>query len=70
MNAPLLNSNTVLSKGTAKGSRATIPIGGQEVPIEMSGAKLEWKNAQNTLKNANTSLTTNNTKPIVSPLLT
>ena len=60
----------MFNKGTAKGSNATIPIGGQVVPIEISGARLEWKNAQNTLKKANTSLTTKRTKPIVRPLLT
>jgi len=70
INAPLLNSKTVFNNGTAKGSRATIPIGGQVVPIEISGAKLEWKKAQNTLKKANTSLTTKSTNPIVKPLLT
>ena len=70
MNAPLLSNNTVFNKGTAKGSNATIPIGGHVVPMEISGAKLEWKNAQKTLKKAKTSLTTKSTKPIVKPLLT
>ena len=70
ISSPLLNNKTVFNKGTAKGSKATIPIGGHVVPIEISGAKLEWKKAQKTLKKANTSLTTKSTKPIVKPLLT
>jgi hypothetical protein len=41
INAPLESNNTVFNKGIAKGSKATIPIGGQVLPIEISGARLE-----------------------------
>ena len=41
INAPLLNSRTVFNKGTAKGSKATIPIGGHVLPMAISGARLE-----------------------------
>ena len=63
-------SNKVFNKGIAKGSKASIPAGGQEEPIKTSGDKLEWKNPQNTLKKAITSLTINNANPKVNPLCT
>jgi hypothetical protein len=47
----------------AKGSRGSIPTGGQVAPISIVGAKAEWKNPQKTDINAITSLNTNRINP-------
>lgn len=39
---PDANSTAVFSRGTSKGSRAVIPVGGQQPPNSGVGAKLEW----------------------------
>jgi ABC-type xylose transport system substrate-binding protein len=57
------NNNTVLIKGTAKGSKGVIPSGGQKPPISIAGDKLEWKNAQKILKKAKASLIIKRTIP-------
>jgi len=41
--APLDNNIIVFNKGIANGSKGVIPIGGQELPSSIVGAKLEWK---------------------------
>jgi hypothetical protein len=41
MNAPLESNKIVFNKGIAKGSNASIPIGGHVPPISIVGARLE-----------------------------
>lgn len=49
-------SNTaVLRRGTPKGSRGVMPVGGQQPPISGVGARLEWKKAQKKPKKKKTS---------------
>lgn len=36
----------VFSRGTPKGSKGVMPVGGQQPPISGVGAKLAWKKAQ------------------------
>jgi hypothetical protein len=67
MKAPLESNKIVFNKGIAKGSKASIPTGGQVPPISIVGAKLEWKKLQNTLKKAITSEITNKINPKLNP---
>lgn len=39
---PDARSTAVLRRGTSKGSRVEIPVGGQHPPSSGVGAKLEW----------------------------
>lgn len=65
--APELRSIAVFNKGTEKGFKAFIPIGGHITPISIEGDKLLWKKAQKKLKKNNTSETINNKKPSFKP---
>jgi hypothetical protein len=55
--APEHNSIIVFTKGTSKGLKASIPLGGQMLPISIVGAKLAAKKAQKKAKKNITSLT-------------
>ena len=39
---PEAKSTAVFNKGTSKGSRVEIPVGGQHPPSSGVGARLEW----------------------------
>jgi len=39
---PDARSTAVLSRGTSKGSRVVMPVGGQQPPSSGVGARLEW----------------------------
>lgn len=39
---PEASSTAVLSRGTSKGSRVIIPVGGQQPPSSGVGARLAW----------------------------
>ena len=52
---PEERSTAVFSRGTLKGSRGVIPVGGQHPPISGLGARLAWKNAQKNPRKKNTS---------------
>lgn len=39
---PEASRTAVLSKGTSKGSRGVIPVGGQQPPSSGVGARLAW----------------------------
>lgn len=50
------DSNTaVLRRGTRNGLIGVIPVGGQETPSSIVGARLLWKNAQKNAKKKHTS---------------
>ena len=68
--APEDSKIIVFNKGTAKASNVWIPIGGQDPPISIVGAKLEWKKAQNTEKKAITSEIINKIIPMFKPACT
>jgi hypothetical protein len=57
----------VLSNGTSKGLKTSIPFGGQIVPISIAGVKLEAKNAQKNAKKNITSEAINNSIPYRRP---
>ena len=57
--APEQSKSNVFNKGIALGSKATIPFGGQIVPISIVGAKLAAKKAQKKAKKNITSETMN-----------
>lgn len=39
---PEARRTAVLSKGTSKGSKVVMPVGGQQPPSSGVGARLEW----------------------------
>lgn len=39
---PEASRTAVLSRGTSKGSRVVMPVGGQQPPNSGVGARLEW----------------------------
>ena len=39
---PEASRTAVFSRGTSKGSRVVIPVGGQQPPSSGVGARLEW----------------------------
>jgi hypothetical protein len=57
----------VFNKGIALGSNASIPLGGQIVPISMVGARLAAKKAQKKAKKNITSETINRITPYLKP---
>lgn len=59
--APEESKMKVLSKGTALGSKTSIPFGGQILPNSIVGARLAAKNAQ---KNAKKNITSETMKSI------
>lgn len=61
------NKIILFSKGTPKGSKATIPIGGQLPPSSMLGLRLLWKYLQKKDKKKNTSEIINNSIPLRRP---
>jgi hypothetical protein len=61
--APEHNKINVFTKGTSKGSKALIPLGGQMLPISIVGAILAAKNAQKNAKKNITSETMNRIIP-------
>jgi ABC-type iron transport system FetAB permease component len=61
--APEHNRISVFNKGIALGSKTSIPLGGQMLPISMVGAKLAAKNAQKNAKKNITSDTMNRIIP-------
>ena len=60
----------VLSRGTWKGLKGVIPVGGHCSPISIDGARLLWKKAQKNEKKNNTSDVINKIMPHRSPLAT
>jgi hypothetical protein len=52
----------VLSKGISIGLKTSIPLGGQTVPISITGARAAAKNAQ---KNAKKNITSDTIKSII-----
>ena len=60
----------VLRRGTWKGLKAVIPVGGQWDPISMLGERLEWKNAQKNEMKKKISEIINRIIPIFRPLIT
>ena len=49
------NSTAVFKRGTKKGFRGVIPVGGHVTPISTEGASLLWKKAQKKAKKKQTS---------------
>lgn len=68
--APELTKTAVFNNGIEKGSKGSIPLGGQTAPISIVGTKLLWKKAQKKEKNKQTSDTINKSIPYFSPCLT
>lgn len=60
----------VLRRGTRKGLIGLIPVGGQDTPSSMVGARLLWKNAQKKAKKKQTSEVIKSIIPYRSPVLT
>ena len=60
----------VFSKGTKKGLRGLMPVGGQVTPISTLGARLLWKKAQKNAKKKQTSEVMNSIIPYRSPFIT
>ena len=53
----------VFSKGTRNGFNGEMPVGGQDTPISIEGARLLWKNAQKKAKKKQISDVINNIIP-------
>ena len=70
METPEERRTAVLSRGTAKGFRGSIPTGGQNEPREGDGARLEWKKAQKKEKKKATSEIINISIPALRPVVT
>lgn len=68
--APELNKTAVFNKGTEKGFKGSIPLGGQIAPISIVGAKLLWKKAQKKEKNKQISDKINKIIPYFKPCFT
>ena len=60
----------VFNRGTPKGSRVVIPVGGQQPPISGEGARLEWKKAQKKPRKKKTSEVINRIMPYRRPFWT
>lgn len=60
----------VLSRGTSRGLRGLIPVGGHCPPSSGVGARLEWKNAQKKPRKKNASDVMNKIIPYRRPFWT
>jgi hypothetical protein len=67
---PDASRTAVLRRGTLKGFKGLIPIGGQQHPISGVGDRLLWKNAQKNAKKKHTSDKMNRIIPRRRPLVT
>ena len=67
---PDLSSVSVFSKGMAVGFKASMPSGGQFVPISIVGANLLWKKAQKKEKKKSISDEIKSIIPCLSPVCT
>lgn len=67
---PEASRTAVFNKGTAKGFKGVMPVGGQVHPISGVGARLEWKKAQKKPKKNMTSEIINRIIPIRRPAVT
>jgi len=61
--APEQSKIKVFNRGTSKGLKTSIPLGGHTVPISIAGVKLEAKKAQKKAKKNITSEAMNNSIP-------
>lgn len=67
--APEASRTVVFRRGTWKGLRGSIPVGGQHVPNSAVGAKLLWKKAQKKAKKKRTSDVINRAIPHRRPVM-